>query len=83
MEKTAENKKLFNLAKTCSPELGFHLTEESVGGGSDGSFTSALGIPTLDGVGPVGEGIHAENEHVEIDQLPVRAALIANLLRKL
>ncbi|MEH7012574.1 M20 family metallopeptidase [Neobacillus niacini] len=83
MEKTAENEKLFNLATTCSSELGFHLTEESVGGGSDGSFTSALGIPTLDGVGPVGEGIHAENEHVEIDQLPVRAALIAHLLRKL
>ncbi|EJQ49962.1 Carboxypeptidase G2 [Bacillus mycoides] len=83
MERTAENAKLFNLAKICSSKLGFHLTEESVGGGSDGSFTSALGIPTLDGLGPVGEGIHAENEHIEIEQLPVRAALIAHLLRKL
>ncbi|MDM5234953.1 M20 family metallopeptidase [Bacillus cereus] len=83
MERTAENAKLFNLAKICASKLGFHLTEESVGGGSDGSFTSALGIPTLDGLGPVGEGIHAENEHIEIEQLPVRAALIAHLLRKL
>ncbi|MGE7883539.1 M20 family metallopeptidase [Bacillus sp. NPDC094077] len=83
MERTAENAKLFKLAKTCSSKLGFHLTEESVGGGSDGSFTSALGIPTLDGLGPVGEGIHAENEHVEIEQLPVRSALTAHLLQKL
>lgn len=83
MERTAENAKLFNLAAACSSELGFDLTEESVGGGSDGNFTSALGIPTLDGLGAVGEGIHAENEHVEIDQLPIRAALMVNLLRKL
>ncbi|MCU4967381.1 M20 family metallopeptidase [Bacillus toyonensis] len=83
MERTAQNEKLFDLAKTCSSELGFHLTEESVGGGSDGNFTSALGIPTLDGLGPVGEGNHAENEHIEINQLPVRAALINHLLRKL
>ncbi|MDR6882473.1 M20 family metallopeptidase [Bacillus sp. 3255] len=83
MERTAGNAELFKLAAACSSELGFSLTEEAVGGGSDGNFTTALGIPTLDGLGAVGEGIHAENEHVEIDQLPVRAALIAGLLRKL
>lgn len=83
MEKTAGNEQLFRLAAACSSELGFPLIEEAVGGGSDGNFTSALGIPTLDGLGAVGEGIHAENEHVEIDQLPVRAALMAGLLRKL
>lgn len=83
MERTNQTEQLFKLAQTCSSELGFQLTEESVGGGSDGNFTAALGIPTLDGVGAVGEGIHAENEHVEIDQLPVRAAFFANLLAKL
>ncbi|KEO84953.1 M20 family metallopeptidase [Tumebacillus flagellatus] len=83
MERTMGNEKLFRLAAACSSELGFPLTEESVGGGSDGNFTSALGIPTLDGLGAVGEGIHAENEHVEIDQLPVRAALMARLLCKI
>ncbi|MCZ8514738.1 M20 family metallopeptidase [Paenibacillus filicis] len=83
MEKTAGNEQLFRLAAACSFELGFPLIEEAVGGGSDGNFTTALGIPTLDGLGAVGEGIHAENEHVEIDQLPVRATLMAGLLRKL
>ncbi|KRF42182.1 M20 family metallopeptidase [Paenibacillus sp. Soil787] len=83
MERSVGNEKLFRLAAACSSELGFSLTEEAAGGGSDGNFTTALGIPTLDGLGAVGEGIHAENEHVEIDQLPVRAALMAGLLRKL
>jgi glutamate carboxypeptidase len=83
MERTEGNAKLFRLAQTCAAELDLRLTEESVGGGSDGNFTSALGIPTLDGLGAMGEGIHAENEHVEIDQLPVRAALIAKLMTNL
>ncbi|MFC5449990.1 M20 family metallopeptidase [Paenibacillus aestuarii] len=83
MERSAGNEQLFRLAAACAAELGFSLTEEAVGGGSDGNFTSALGIPTLDGLGAVGEGIHAENEHVDIDQLPIRAALLAGLLRKL
>ena len=59
------------------------MTEASVGGGSDGNFTAALGIPTLDGLGPVGDGPHAEYEHVLIDQLAVRAALFGKLLSKL
>ncbi|BCJ88040.1 hypothetical protein skT53_30250 [Effusibacillus dendaii] len=83
MERTDKTAQLFILAKSCASELGIHLTEESVGGGSDGNFTSASGIPTLDGLGAAGEGIHAGNEHIEIDQLPVRAALFACLLTKL
>lgn len=83
MERTAQTEQLFNLAKSCADELGFHLSEEAVGGGSDGNFTAALGIPTLDGLGSVGDGPHAEYEHIEIDQIPVRSALFATLLSKL
>ncbi len=61
-------------------ELGLELTEGSTGGGSDGNFTAALGIPTLDGLGARGGGAHADDEHVLIDSLPERAALLAALL---
>ncbi|WP_019120347.1 M20 family metallopeptidase [Brevibacillus massiliensis] len=83
MERTAGVGRLFHLAAEAAGELGFALTEAAVGGGSDGNFTSALGIPTLDGLGAVGDGPHAEYEHVRIDQLPIRAALFAKLLAKL
>jgi glutamate carboxypeptidase len=83
MERTAETERLFRLASECAAELGFTLTEAAVGGGSDGNFTSALGIPTLDGLGAIGDGPHAEYEHILIDQLPVRTALFAKLLTKL
>jgi glutamate carboxypeptidase len=83
MERTERTAKLFNLAIECASELDITLTEVSVGGGSDGNFTAALGIPTLDGLGPVGDGPHAEYEHVLIDQLAVRAALFGKLLKKL
>ena len=56
------------------------LEEGSAGGGSDGNFTAALGIPTLDGFGAIGDGAHALHEHVEIDALVPRAATIAGLL---
>jgi glutamate carboxypeptidase len=59
------------------------LKEASTGGASDGNFTSALGIPTLDGLGAVGGGAHAVDEWVEIDSLPARAALIAGLIREI
>ncbi|MFD1408772.1 M20/M25/M40 family metallo-hydrolase [Kroppenstedtia eburnea] len=71
------------MAADCGKELGIDLTEASVGGASDGNFTAALGIPTLDGLGAVGDGPHAEYEHILIDQLPIRAALFAKLLAKL
>ena len=50
--------------------LGHELGEGGTGGGSDGNFTAALGVPTLDGLGAVGDGAHALHEHVEIDALP-------------
>jgi glutamate carboxypeptidase len=59
------------------------LDEASTGGGSDGNFTSALGIPTLDGLGAVGEGAHAVNESIVIDELPRRTALLACLIQSL
>ncbi|WP_400162463.1 M20 family metallopeptidase [Brevibacillus sp. TJ4] len=83
MVRTAQTEQLFRLAAECAQELGFALQEEPAGGGSDGNFTSALGIPTLDGLGAVGEGPHAEYEHIQIDQLPVRAALFAKMLTRL
>ncbi|WP_035712517.1 M20 family metallopeptidase [Salibacterium aidingense] len=83
MEKTQQTEHLFQLAKEAAAEIGMSLTQASVGGGSDGSFTAALGVPTLDGLGAAGEGPHAEHEHILMDQLPVRAALLARILTKL
>ena len=64
-------------------ELGQTLAEGSTGGGSDGNFTAALGVPTLDGLGAIGDGAHALHEHVEIDALTDRAALVAGLIANL
>jgi glutamate carboxypeptidase len=61
-------------------ELGFALDEASTGGASDGNFTSALGIPTLDGMGAVGEGAHARHESIVLEHLAPRTALLAGLL---
>jgi len=61
-------------------QLGMELNEASTGGGSDGNFTAALGIPTLDGLGAVGDGAHARHEQILIRELPRRAALVAALL---
>ena len=63
--------------------LGLDLTDGSTGGASDGNFTAALGLPTLDGLGMPGAGAHAEDEHILIDALPERAALLAALLMDL
>lgn len=71
---------LFRKAQALGRELGMELEEASTGGGSDGNFTAALGIPTLDGLGGVGDGAHARHEHVIIGELPRRAALLAALL---
>jgi glutamate carboxypeptidase len=71
---------LFSRASAVASSLGRDLGEGSAGGGSDGNFTAALGIPTLDGLGPVGDGAHAAHEHVEISALPWRAALLAGVL---
>jgi glutamate carboxypeptidase len=80
MERTAGVAELYAQAKAIARDLGQKLGEAAVGGGSDGNFTAALGIPTLDGLGAVGGGAHATHEHVLISELPRRAALIAGLI---
>jgi glutamate carboxypeptidase len=81
MERTAAAVELFARASAIAAGLGLELGEGSAGGGSDGNFTAALGVPTLDGLGAVGDGAHATHEHIEISSLPWRAALLAGMLR--
>ncbi len=83
LERSGGVVKLFEMARGVASELGLSLAEGAAGGGSDGNFTAALGVPTLDGLGAVGDGAHAVHEHVEIDALVPRAALIAGLLARL
>jgi glutamate carboxypeptidase len=83
MERTPEIVALFETARRLGSEMGLALEESASGGGSDGNFCAALGVPTLDGLGPVGRGAHADDEHVEIASLPERAALLAALLCEL
>jgi glutamate carboxypeptidase len=72
--------KLYGHAKALADAIGTPLPEMASGGGSDGNFTAALGIPTLDGLGAVGDGAHATHEHVLINAMPQRSALLARLL---
>ena len=83
LERSSAVAALFALASDVASSLGRALAEGSAGGGSDGNFTAALGVPTLDGLGPVGDGAHAAHEHVQVDALPWRAALVAGLLARL
>jgi glutamate carboxypeptidase len=83
LERTDAVVRLFEAARAVAASFGHTLHEGSAGGGSDGNFTAALGIPTLDGLGAVGNGAHAAGEHVEIDALPQRAALVAGLLGRI
>ena len=71
---------LFARAKSLAAQMGISLGEAAAGGGSDGNFTAALGIPTLDGLGAVGDGAHSTHEHVVLKTMPERAALLAALL---
>ena len=80
MERTAGVAALYAKAQAIARELGWKLEEAAVGGGSDGNFTAGLGIPTLDGLGGVGDGAHASHEYVVISELPRRAALLAGLI---
>ena len=82
MERTAGVAALYAKAVVIARELGFNLEEAAVGGGSDGNITAGLGIPTLDGLGGVGEGAHATHESILIDELPRRTALLAGLMEK-
>lgn len=74
---------LYEQARSVAAELGLDLTHGSSGGGSDGNFTGALGIPTLDSLGPSGRGYHTLDEHIEVDTLPQRGRLMAGLMARL
>ena len=80
LERTGAVVRLYKMARDVARQLGRELDEGGTGGGSDGSFTAALGVPTLDGLGPDGDGAHAAHEHVLISTLPWRAALVAGLV---
>jgi glutamate carboxypeptidase len=83
LERSAGVARLFEEAKGVAAALGHALDEGGTGGGSDGNFTAALGVPTLDGLGPQGDGAHAVHEHVVVADLPWRAAFLAALLHRL
>lgn len=83
MERSEGGTRLFQLAKTVGEELGFSVESSATGGGSDGNFTAALGVPTLDGLGCVGEGAHAPGESILLSYVPERIALLAALLARL
>lgn len=81
MQRSGKNLALFERARKLATEIGFELRDQAVGGGSDGNFTSAMGIPTLDGLGVDGGGAHADTEHILIEDIPRRAALLTRLLQ--
>ena len=80
LERTPQVAALFELASVIASDMGVALAEGATGGGSDGNFTAALGIPTLDGLGAEGDGAHALHEHVLVESLAFRAALVAGLI---
>jgi len=80
MERSAGVAALYELARGLGGEIGWKVEEAATGGGSDGNFTAALGVPTLDGLGAAGEGAHAINESIVLAELPRRTALVAALL---
>ncbi len=81
MERTPAGVALFETAKRIAAELGFDLAEAASGGASDGNFTAALGVPTIDGMGAVGDGAHALHEHLVVAEMAPRAALLARFLQ--
>jgi glutamate carboxypeptidase len=83
MERNEGVIRLFEEAKKIGADLGMVIEEGSTGGASDGNFTSALGVPTLDGLGAIGDGAHAIDEYVDVGSLPQRTALVAGLIRTL
>jgi glutamate carboxypeptidase len=83
LERTPTVRALFLQAQSLMSEMGLRLGEAATGGGSDGNFTAALGVPTLDGLGAIGDNAHSPREHIVINALAPRAALIAGLLASL
>jgi glutamate carboxypeptidase len=80
MERSEAGLRLYEIARRIAAEIGLDLKEEGTGGGSDGNFTAALGVPTLDGLGAVGEGAHAVHESILLAELPRRTAILAGLI---
>ncbi len=80
MERKAGTVALFRLAERLAGEMGLELEEAATGGGSDGNFTAAMGVPTLDGMGAVGAGAHAAHEHVVVRHLVERTVLLAGVI---
>jgi len=83
MERTPGVASMYGLAAKAGLEIGLQVTEASVGGGSDANFVTPLGVPVMDGLGAVGDGAHAVNEHILLESLPLRSALLAGLIREL
>jgi glutamate carboxypeptidase len=83
MERSAGVVRLFRTARRLAGELGRELEESTSGGGSDGNFTAALGVPTLDGLGAVGECAHSPRENILADRIADRTALLAKLVAAL
>jgi len=83
MERSPGAVALFEMARAVAADYGWALGEGSTGGASDGNFTAAIGVPTLDGLGALGDGAHALHEHVIVDALAPRAALVAGLLARM
>jgi glutamate carboxypeptidase len=83
MERTVGVARLYETARAAAGDLGQVIEEGSTGGGSDGNFAAALGVPTLDGLGALGDGAHALHEHVEVPALVPRAALLARIVQRL
>lgn len=82
MERNTGVVALYKKAKAIARQIHWRLEEAAVGGGSDGNFTAGIGIPTLDGMGAVGEGAHALHEHIIISELPRRALLLAGMIER-
>ncbi|OTG85366.1 peptidase M20 [Acinetobacter sp. ANC 4558] len=80
MQITQNSEHLFSKAQSIARKLGFSLEAKTVGGGSDGNFTAALGLPTLDGLGATGSGIHARHEHILVANIVPRTALLAGMI---
>lgn len=83
LERTAKVAAMFELARKVAAQLDFELGEASVGGASDGNFVAALGVPVLDGLGISGDGAHATHEHIVIDDIARRGALLAGIIASL
>jgi glutamate carboxypeptidase len=83
MERTEKTEELFEHARLLACEMGFDLKEGLAGGASDGCLCAAVGAPTLDGLGAVGGGAHAADEHIDVESIPLRTALVTRLIETL